>query len=248
MDYQYTARRIIALLGGDANINSVFHCITRLRFSLKDNDKPDREALMQLDGVMGVNLSGDQFQVIIGNKVTQVLRAIQDEIPRLVAEDKMDEKVEEKRRNPVSLAFEVISGIFSPIIPAIAGAGILKGVLSLFVTFGWVTATNQTYQIMTAISDGVFYFMPMVLAFSAGLKFGANPYLSVALAAILFHPTLTTLLKSGDPVAFAGLTVSPVSYANSVIPILFSIWLLSYVERFFNRVIPASGDAANLLI
>lgn len=240
MDYQYTARRIIALLGGDANINSVFHCITRLRFSLKDNDKPDREALMQLDGVMGVNLSGDQFQVIIGNKVTQVLRAIQDEIPRLVAEDKIDEKVEEKRRNPVSLAFEVISGIFSPIIPAIAGAGILKGVLSLFVTFGWVTATNQTYQIMTAISDGVFYFMPMVLAFSAGLKFGANPYLSVALAAILFHPTLTTLLKSGDPVAFAGLTVSPVSYANSVIPILFSIWLLSYVERFFNRVIPAS--------
>ncbi|MGT8803556.1 beta-glucoside-specific PTS transporter subunit IIABC [Klebsiella pneumoniae] len=240
MDYQHTARRIIALLGGDANINSVFHCITRLRFNLKDNDKPDRESLMQLDGVMGVNLSGDQFQVIIGNKLTQVLRAIQDEIPRLKAEDKTDEKVEEKRRNPVSLAFEVISGIFSPIIPAIAGAGILKGVLSLFVTFGWVIATNQTYQIMTAISDGVFYFMPMVLAFSAGLKFGANPYLSVALAAVLFHPALTSLLKSGDPVAFAGLTVSPVSYANSVIPILFSVWLLSYVERFFNRIIPAS--------
>ena len=240
MDYQHTARSIIALVGGEANINSVFHCITRLRFSLKDNDKPDREALMQLDGVMGVNLSGDQFQVIIGSKVSQVLKAIQDELPRVVAEDKAYEDVQERRRNPVSMAFEVISGIFSPIIPAIAGAGILKGVLSLFVTFGWVTAANQTYQIMMAISDGVFYFMPMVLAFSAGLKFGANPYLSVALAAILFHPTLTTLLKSGDPVAFAGLTVSPVSYANSVIPILFSIWLLSYVERFFNRIIPAS--------
>ncbi|WP_187417223.1 PTS transporter subunit EIIC, partial [Klebsiella pneumoniae] len=240
MDYQHTARSIIALLGGDENINSVFHCITRLRFSLKDNDRPDREGLMQLDGVMGVNLSGDQFQVIIGSKVTQVLKAIQDEIPRLASGDKSEEHTGEKRRNPVSVAFEVISGIFSPIIPAIAGAGILKGALSLFVTFGWVTATNQTYQIMTAISDGVFYFMPMVLAFSAGLKFGANPYLSVALAAILFHPTLTTLLKSGDPVTFAGLTVSPVSYANSVIPILFSIWLLSYVERFFNRVIPAS--------
>lgn len=240
MDYQHTARRIIALLGGDANINSVFHCITRLRFSLKDNDKPDREGLMQLDGIMGVNLSGDQFQVIIGNKVSQVMKAIQDEIPRLAADEKSDEKVEEKRRNPVSLAFEVISGIFSPIIPAIAGAGILKGVLSLFVTFGWVTADNQTYQLMTAISDGVFYFMPMVLAFSAGLKFGANPYLSVALAAVLFHPTLTALLRSGDPVAFAGVTVSPVSYANSVIPILFSVWLLSYVERFFNRIIPAS--------
>lgn len=239
MDYQHTARKIIALIGGESNINSVFHCITRLRFSLKDNSLPDREALSQLDGVMGVNLSGDQFQVIIGNKVTQVLKAIQADIPRLIADDKVDEK-EEKKRNPVSLVFEVISGIFSPIIPAIAGAGILKGVLSLFVTFGWVTATNQTYMIMTAISDGVFYFMPLVLAFSAGLKFGANPYLSVALAAVLFHPTLTTLLRSGDPIAFAGLTVSPVSYANSVIPILFSVWLLSYVERFFNRVIPNS--------
>lgn len=239
MDYQHTARKIIALIGGESNINSVFHCITRLRFSLKDNSLPDREALSQLDGVMGVNLSGDQFQVIIGNKVTQVLKAIQADIPRLIADDKVDEK-EEKKRNPVSLVFEVISGIFSPIIPAIAGAGILKGVLSLFVTFGWVTAANQTYMIMTAISDGVFYFMPLVLAFSAGLKFGANPYLSVALAAVLFHPTLTTLLRSGDPIAFAGLTVSPVSYANSVIPILFSVWLLSYVERFFNRVIPNS--------
>lgn len=240
MDYQHTARRIVALLGGESNINSVFHCITRLRFSLKDNSKADREALAQLDGVMGVNLSGDQFQVIIGNKVTQVLKAIQDHVPRLVNTDNSDEQAAEKRRNPISRVFEVISGIFSPIIPAIAGAGILKGVLSLFVTFGWVATTNQTYQIMTAISDGVFYFMPMVLAFSAGLKFGANPYLSVALAAVLFHPTLTTLLRSGDPIAFAGLTVSPVSYANSVIPILFSIWLLSYVERFFNRIIPAS--------
>jgi len=240
VDYQHTARRIVALLGGESNINSVFHCITRLRFSLKDNSKADREALAQLDGVMGVNLSGDQFQVIIGNKVTQVLKAIQDHVPRLVNTDNSDEQAAEKRRNPISRVFEVISGIFSPIIPAIAGAGILKGVLSLFVTFGWVATTNQTYQIMTAISDGVFYFMPMVLAFSAGLKFGANPYLSVALAAVLFHPTLTTLLRSGDPIAFAGLTVSPVSYANSVIPILFSIWLLSYVERFFNRIIPAS--------
>lgn len=240
MDYQYTARRIVSLLGGESNINSVFHCITRLRFSLKDNSKPDREALAQMDGVMGVNLSGDQFQIIIGNKVTQVLKAIQEHVPRLVNTEKSDEQAAEKRLNPISLVFEVISGIFSPIIPAIAGAGILKGVLSLFVTFGWVATTNQTYQIMTAISDGVFYFMPMVLAFSAGLKFGANPYLSVALAAVLFHPTLTTLLRSGDPIAFAGLAVSPVSYANSVIPILFSIWLLSYVERFFNRLIPAS--------
>lgn len=243
MDYQQTARLIIEHLGGAANINSVFHCITRLRFSLKDNDKASRDALADVDGVMGINLSGDQFQVIIGNKVTQVFKSIQQEIPVLAVIKEPTDEVEEttkKRHNPISLAFEIISGIFSPIIPAIAGAGILKGVLSLFVTFGWVTSSNQTYQIMTAISDGVFFFMPMVLAFSAGLKFGANPYLSVALAATLFHPALTALFKAGEPLAFAGITVSPVSYANSVIPIVLSIWVLSYVERFFNRIIPAA--------
>lgn len=238
MDYQQTARSIIQYLGGADNISSLFHCITRLRFSLKDNSKVDRSALEQLDGVMGVNLSGDQFQVIIGNKVTQVCRAIQTELPALAADAPPEE--EKKKRNPVSLAFEIISGIFSPIIPAIAGAGILKGVLSLFVSFGWAESSNQTFQIMTAIADGVFFFMPMLLAFSAGNKFGANPYLSVALAATLFHPALTTLFKSGVPVDFAGLSVSPVSYANSVIPIVLSVWVLSYVERFINRLMPAA--------
>lgn len=241
MDYQQTAHRIIDLLGGASNINSVFHCITRLRFSLKDNDKVARDQLSDLDGVMGINLSGDQFQVIIGNKVTQVFKAIQEEIPAMAVSDSKEDdyKQQKKSQNPVSLAFEIISGIFSPIIPAIAGAGILKGILSLFVTLGWVASTNQTYQVMIAISDAVFYFMPMVLAFSAGLKFGANPYLSVALAATLFHPALSTLFRAGDPVYFAGLSVSPVSYANSVIPIVLSVWVLSYVERLFNRIIPS---------
>ncbi|WP_437615445.1 beta-glucoside-specific PTS transporter subunit IIABC [Erwinia sp. V71] len=239
MDYPQTARTIIELLGGADNINSVFHCITRLRFDLKDNEKVQRAQLEQLDGVMGINLSGDQFQVIIGSKVTQVCHAIQAELPDTAAAQATEQPAaEHKRRNPVSVALEIISGIFSPIIPAIAGAGILKGLLSLCLSFGWVASSNQTFQIMTAIGDGVFYFMPMVLAFSAGNKFGANPYLSVALAAILFHPTLTTLFKSGTPVEFLGLGVSAVSYASSVIPIILSVWLLSFVERQINRVMP----------
>ncbi len=242
MDYQKSAKQIIEHLGGENNIDSLFHCITRLRFYLKDNGKVDRSALENLDCVMGVNLSGDQFQIIIGNKVTQICSAIQAELPHLKKSDdaKESEGKEKKRRNPVSSALEIISGIFSPIIPAIAGAGIMKGLLSLFISFGWVANTNQTYLILSAISDGVFYFMPIVIAYSSGLKFGANPYLSVALAATLFHPTLVTLLKSGDPVTFFDIPVSAVSYAGSVIPIILSIWLLSYVEGFFNRVIPSA--------
>lgn len=242
MDITQSAARIIDYLGGEQNIISLFHCITRLRFNLKDNDKVNRQALEDLDGVMGVNLSGDQFQVIIGGKVAQVCQAIYAQLPHLERQAAEGERQDgaAKKQNPISALFEVVSGIFSPIIPAIAGAGVLKGLLSLFLSFGWVENTNQTYLILSAISDGVFYFMPLVLAFSAGQKFGANPFVSVALAATLFHPTLVTLLKSGAPVHFLGLSVSPVSYASSVIPIILSVWLLSYVERLINRVMPAA--------
>lgn len=238
MDSKQSATRIIEHLGGEQNIISLFHCITRLRFNLKDTDKVNRQALEDLDGVMGVNLSGDQFQVIIGGKVAQVCQAIYAQLPHLERQATEGENHSDttKKRNPISALFEVISGVFSPIIPAIAGAGVMKGLLSLLISFGWVENTNQTYQILSAIADGVFYFMPIVLAFSAGQKFGANPFVSVALAAALFHPTLVTLLKSGAPVHFLGLSVSPVSYASSVIPIVLSVWLLSWVERLLNAV------------
>ncbi len=237
MNYPHTARQIIDHLGGEANIISLYHCITRLRFALVDLDRVDRTALENLDGVMGVNLSGDQFQVIIGNEVAPLCQAVLALLPNL---DAKKAAAPPKRRNPVSVVLEGLAGIFSPIIPAIAGAGILKGVLSLCLALGWVAASNPTYQILMAISDGVFFFMPLVLAFSAGNKFGANPYVAVALAATLFHPTLTTLLKSGAPVAFLGVPVASVSYASSVIPILLAVLLLSYVERFIDRVMPAA--------
>ena len=241
MHYSHTAQQIITRIGGAENIVSLFHCITRLRFELRDMSLADRAALDNTDGVMGVNISGDQYQLIIGNEVAPLCDAILDQLPHLreTAPAPTDD-VPRKRRNPVSVVLEGLSGIFSPIIPAIAGAGILKGVLSLLVALNWLDVSNQSYQILAAISDGVFFFMPLVLAFSAGHKFGANPYVAVAMAAALFHPNLTTLFAAGDPIAFFGLPVAPVSYASSVIPILLAVWLLSYVERAIDRVMPGA--------
>lgn len=233
MNYQDTARQIISMTGGKDNVLSLFHCITRLRFLLKDNDKADRAALEALEGIMGVNISGDQFQLIIGNDVEPLCKALLDELPEL---DNAARPI--KRRNPVSVILEGLSSIFSPIIPAIAGAGILKGLLALMVAMQWVETTNQTYQILLAISDGVFYFMPLALSFSAAKKFGANPYVAVALAAVLFHPAIQTLFKAGAPVNFIGLPVPTVNYASTVIPILLAVWLLSHVERLIDRVMP----------
>lgn len=233
MNYQDTAHQIIDRIGGKENVLSLFHCITRLRFLLKDNDKADRAALEALDGVMGVNISGDQFQLIIGNDVEPLCKALLAELPDL---DNAARPT--KRRNPVSVVLEGLSSIFSPIIPAIAGAGILKGMLALMVAMQWVETTNQTYQILLAISDGVFYFMPLALSFSAAKKFGANPYVAVALAAVLFHPAIQTLFKAGAPVNFIGLPVPTVNYASTVIPILLAVWLLSRVERLIDRFMP----------
>lgn len=235
MNYQYTAQQIITLTGGKDNIQSLFHCITRLRFLLNDNNLADRHALEALDGVIGVNLSGDQFQLIIGNEVEPLCKALlsqlslQDNTPRPTS-----------RTNPVSAVLEGLSSIFSPIIPAIAGAGILKGILALFVAFHWLTPQNQSYQILLAISDGVFYFLPLALAFSAAKRFDTNPYVAVALAASLFHPALQTLFNAGESIHFLGLPVPAVNYASTVIPVLLSIWLLSYVERLIDRFMPAA--------
>ncbi|MGK9172202.1 beta-glucoside-specific PTS transporter subunit IIABC [Yokenella regensburgei] len=233
MDYQDTARQILNRIGGKENVLSLFHCITRLRFLLKENDKADRAALEALEGVMGVNISGDQFQLIIGNNVEPLCKALLAELPEL---DNAARPT--KRRNPISVIFEGLSSIFSPVIPAIAGAGILKGLLALMVAMKWVDTGNQTYQILLAVSDGVFYFLPFALAFSAAKKFGANPYVAVALTAALFHPAIQTLFKAGGPVSFIGLPVPTVNYASTVIPILFAVWLLSYVERLVDRVMP----------
>ncbi len=233
MDYQNTARQIIDNIGGKENVLSLFHCITRLRFLLKDNDKADRAALESIEGVMGVNISGDQFQLIIGNDVDPLCNALLAQLPGL---DNAARPT--RRRNPVSVILESLSSIFSPIIPAIAGAGILKGILALMVAMKWVDNTNQTYQILLAISDGVFYFMPLALAFSAAKKFGANPYVAVAIASVLFHPAIQTLFKAGAPVNFMGLPVPTVNYASTVIPILLTVWLLSYVERWIDRLMP----------
>lgn len=235
MDYQHTAGQIIDHIGGRDNILSLFHCITRLRFLLNDNGKANREALEALDGVIGVNISGDQYQLIIGNEVAPLCDALLSQLPGLEA-NRLAQPA--KRRNPVSVVLEGLSGIFSPIIPAIAGAGILKGLLALLVAMHWLDASNQTYQILLAISDGIFFFMPLALAFSAAHKFGTNPYVAVALAAALFHPAIQTLFKSGVPVSFLGLPVTTASYASTVIPILLAVWLLSYVERFIDRLMP----------
>ncbi|MEC2310266.1 beta-glucoside-specific PTS transporter subunit IIABC [Bacillus atrophaeus] len=237
MDYHKVSKEILQLVGGEENVQSVIHCMTRLRFNLHDNAKADRSRLEQMDGVMGTNISGEQFQIIIGNNVPKVYKAL---IENSGLSEENTNGASGQKKNVLSALFDVISGVFTPILPAIAGAGMIKGILALAVTFGWMAETSQAHTILTAIGDGAFYFLPVLLAVSAARKFGSNPYVAAAIAGAILHPDLTALLGSGKSISFIGFPVTAATYSSTVIPILLAIWMTSYVEKWIDRVTPSS--------
>ncbi|MCR4364914.1 MULTISPECIES: beta-glucoside-specific PTS transporter subunit IIABC [Bacillus amyloliquefaciens group] len=237
MDYHKISKEILQLVGGEENVQSVIHCMTRLRFNLYDNAKADRSGLEQTEGVMGTNISGGQFQIIIGNHVPKVYQALMESSG---LSDESANKTSKQKKNVLSAVFDVISGVFTPILPAIAGAGMIKGLVALAVTFGWMSEKSQTHSILTAVGDGAFYFLPLLLAVSAARKFRCNPYVAAAVAGAILHPDLTALLGAGKSISFIGLPVTAATYSSTVIPILLAIWLMSYVEKGIDRITPSS--------
>lgn len=241
MNHQKAAQEIIKSVGGVDNVNSVYHCITRLRFELKDNDKVDSHSFKKIEKVMGTNVSGDQFQVIIGNEVPKVFDAMVKEYPELVqAKESEQTKQPDKKQNVILKIFETIAGVFAPMLPAITAAGLLKGLLALLSSLGWISVGTDTYRILSAIGDGVFYFLPMLIAASAARKFGSNPFVALALSTALMYPDMGTLLSGEAAVSFLGIPVTAVSYASSVIPVLLAVWILSYVEKWVDKIIPSA--------
>ncbi|GGO02969.1 beta-glucoside-specific PTS transporter subunit IIABC [Saccharibacillus kuerlensis] len=237
--HEQTAKSVIEKIGGESNVKTMTHCMTRLRFELRDNNKADRAALENTPGVMGTNIAGTQFQVIIGNDVPKVYEEINKAASFGGGSAQTDDAPKQKK-NPFSALLDIISGIFTPLLPALAGAGMIKALLSVSDVFGWMATDGSTYQILKAIGDGTFFFLPILIAFSAARKFGSSMFLAAAIAAAVMHPDLTALLGSGGNLNFLGLPVTPVTYSSSVIPMLLAIWISSYVEKFFNRFIPSA--------
>lgn len=238
MDYNKISKEILENVGGEENVQNVVHCMTRLRFNLYDNNKVQQSKLENTEGVMGTNISGGQYQIIIGNNVPKVYQAMINNSGLQTDQGKnSNAPASNEKRNPLTAVFEVIAGVFTPIIPAIAGAGMIKGFLALFVTLGWLSADSQTYSILNIIGDGAFYFLPILLAVSAARKFGSNPFIAASVGAAILHPNLAALFASGDDVAFIGIPVTVVAtYSSTVIPILLAIWVASYVEKWIDKV------------
>lgn len=236
-DYSQLSKDIVRYVGGSDNVSSLFHCATRLRFKVKDHGKVDKQNLEQLSGVITVIDSGGQIQVVIGNHVADVYEAvIQNTDIRQDGSQEQDQS--SGNRNPLNTFMETISGIFAPVLGAMSGAGMLKALLILCTTFGWLTADMGTYRILYAAADGVFTFIPVFLAYTAAKKFNANQFVSVGIAAALLYPDLTAAYSAGESLTFLKIPVVLVSYTSSVIPIIISVYVLSKLEKLLKKVIP----------
>lgn len=238
MNNKELADSIMLHVGGKENVKHLTHCITRLRMTLHEQSKVNKESLKALTGVLGVAESNGQLQVVLGNRVGAVYSEIQDD---KVSPDK-NPKSDINNKQPIGTLFlDAISGIFSPIIPAIIGAGLLKGVIVLLTSYSLVSAGSENLTILNAIADGAFYFLPVLLGFSAAKKFGCNIYLGAVLGAILIHPGLIQLMSANpDLIYLFGIPIKSGIYMSSVLPVILSVWFMSYVERFLSRVLPSS--------
>ena len=235
------AEEILAAVGGSENIVSVTHCMTRLRFVLKDQSIPNKKKLESIKGVMGTNIAGGQYQVIIGNSVGNVYKEL-IEISGVIdttADFKADQ-VKEKV-NPVVTALDFIAGCMTPLFTAIIAGGLIKVLLVIFgpTLLGVLSSESDTYILMNALGDAPFYFLPILVAFTASKKLNCNSFLAVMVSSILIYPDVITLLESEQATHLFG--VIPVvhgSYASSIIPAMLSTILLKYVEILVDKIVP----------
>jgi PTS system beta-glucosides-specific IIC component len=236
-DYKKMASVILEKVGGKENVSMVTHCATRLRFNLKDEKKADTAALKNTQGVIGVVAQGGQYQVVIGNDVPNVYREI-----AALGNFSGEGDTGGAKKGVVNAVFDTVSGIFTPFLPALSGAGMIKAVMALLVTFKVISTASQVYAILNFIADAAFYFMPILLAYSSAQKFKANPYLAMTLGGVLLHPNFAAMVAAaragGDPLAFIGVPISLVNYGSSVVPIILTVWGMSYVQRFAEKISP----------
>ena len=235
------AEEVLAAVGGTANVVSVTHCMTRLRFVLKDQSVPDKKRLESITGVMGTNIAGGQYQVIVGNSVGNVYKELMaagglSDTTADFKEEQAKEKV-----NPVMVVLDFIAACMTPVFPAIIAGGLIKVMLVLLgpTMLGLLSSKSDTYILMNALSDAPFYFLPVMVAFTASKKLNCNSFLAVMVSSVLIYPDVITLLGSDEKTYLFGIVpVVHGTYTSSIVPAMLAVLLLKYVEIFIDKIIP----------
>ncbi|EXG86489.1 PTS system protein beta-glucoside-specific IIC component, Glc family [Clostridium sp. ASBs410] len=237
MNYSQIAKDIITNVGGSDNIRGLTHCFTRLRFELRDTKKAKKEVIEHLEGVISVVESGGQFQVVLGTKVTKVYEAI---LPMISLEE--NTAGSEEKGSVWNRILIAISSMFTPMVPAIAASGLLKGLLTIAritaSNHGMDITVNQTYILIMAATDALFYFMPIILAYTSAKVFKANEFIAMALGGTMCYPAVVSLMTGSEAVSMFGIAITKASYASSVIPIIIGVFILAYIQKFLEKIIP----------
>lgn len=240
-EYDELAKQIIEKVGGVGNIIGLTHCVTRLRFKLKENSKADKNAVNKINGVISVVEGNGYFQVVIGNAVGDVFETIMKMYPKISDEGKTHSE-EKPSGNPLTRALNLMSAIVNPVVIALAGAGMIKALLVILTTsLHLIDSKGSTYLILSAASNSVFYFLPLFLAVTSAKAFKCNQFISLAIVAALLEPNFTGLMKNaGDITSFLGMPVVLMKYAGTFLPAILSIYVYSKLEKLLKKFIPKS--------
>ncbi|TVL77036.1 PTS beta-glucoside transporter subunit IIABC [Brachyspira hyodysenteriae] len=238
INYEELGGIILPYIGGKENIHKLTHCATRLRFELKNRDIVDVDSIKAIDGVIDVVEGGGQFQIIIGMNVQTVYKSLNRVLG--VSNDSVNTSSSEKpaKKSLLERFMNTISTIFTPMIPAITGAGMIKAILAILVLTKAIDTNGHTYYILNMISDAAFYFLPMLLAYGAALKFECNPILSITLAGVLLHPSWIALVNGNEAASLFAIKLTLVDYSGSVLPIIITVWIQSFIEKYADKYSP----------
>lgn len=250
--YKQLAQDIINNVGGKENINGLTHCITRLRFKLKDESIANDDVLKNMGDIVTVMKSGGQYQVVIGNHV----EAVYKDVVEIIDLDNLNTSSETKKSGSIlDKGIDIISGIFQPVLGIMAACGMLKGLNALFVAFGLYSATSGGYMVINAAGDALFTFLPLFLGYTSAKKFGLKPMLGLALGAAMCYPAIQgssisagadamytlfkgTMFASPVYIDFFGLPIISMDYTGTVVPIIFVVYFASKCEKLFNKFVP----------
>lgn len=235
-DWNAMAQGILDAVGGPENISGMTHCATRLRLNLKDDAACDDAAVKEVEGVVNTLNKAGQYQVLIGTEVPKLYEKFEPLVKGSGVE--ISAATKDEGESIVSQVFSAISGIFAPLLPAMAGSGILRGFVILAAQLGIIAEGTGTYTILYTLAMSVFYFLPVLLGFSAGKRFGASPYLSALLGACLLYPDFIALMGdagNGAMTDFFGIPVVLMNYNSTVIPAILSVWVYSYLYKWLDE-------------
>ena len=243
-DNKKMAMEILDAVGGPDNITSVAHCMTRLRFILKDSSIPDEATVKKINGVLGTAVAGGQFQVIIGPSVAKVYAEVCNiggVKSQKTIQENLDAPKEKKKRTPMGVINDIVGAMaacLTPLIPLLLCCGMCKMLVAVLgpQLLGLISQEGNLYILLTFVGDAGFYFLPVIIGYTAANRFGLTPIMGMLLGAILVHPTLVGM--AGTTFTVYGIPAAVQTYSSTMFPIFLTVWLAAYVEKFFRKHVP----------